>query len=104
LTWANIAGATKSSYLVTEANEDHQLRVIATSLDSDGGGTSATSAATPGVTDVTPSLLVTIGGTAQQGQVLTATANAPRGIDKTLYRTSCGGASVPPQRSTASSA
>jgi hypothetical protein len=61
-TWANIAGATKASYLVTEANEGHQLRIIATSSDPDGGGTSATSAATPAVMDVTPALSVTVSG------------------------------------------
>ena len=73
---------------MTEANEGHQLRVIATSSDPDGGGTSATSAATAVVTDVPPSLSVTVRGTAQQGQVLIATANATSDGDggKTTYQ------------------
>jgi hypothetical protein len=74
--WKNIAGATSSSYLVTEANEGHQLRVTATSSDADGGGASATSAPTAAVVDVTPALSGTVSGVAQQGQTLTATANA----------------------------
>jgi autotransporter passenger strand-loop-strand repeat protein len=87
-TWANITGATKSTYLVAEANEKHQLRVIATSSDPDGGGATATSAATAAVTDVPTSLSVTVSGTAQQGQVLTATANATSDGDggKTAYQ------------------
>jgi hypothetical protein len=73
-TWANITGATNATYAVTEANESHQLRVIATSSDADGGGTTATSAATTAVTDAPPTLAVTVSGTAQEGKVLTATA------------------------------
>ena len=57
-TWRNINGATSSSYLVTEANEGHQLRVVVTSLDPDGGGASATSAATAIVTDPAPTLTI----------------------------------------------
>ena len=57
-TWRNINGATSSSYFVTEANEGHQLRVVATSVDPDGGGASATSAATAIVTDPAPTLTI----------------------------------------------
>jgi probable HAF family extracellular repeat protein len=87
-TWANIKGATGSTYLVTEANEGHQLRVIATSSDADGGGTAATSTPTLAVTDIPPTLSVTVGGVAQQGQTLTATANAVSDGDggKTTYQ------------------
>src|SRR5262249_25170551 len=75
-TWSNISGATRSTYVPTEANETHQLRVIATSSDGDGGGTTATSAATAAVTDGPATLSVTVSGTAQEGQTLTATAVA----------------------------
>jgi hypothetical protein len=78
-TWSNISGATASTYVVTEANETHQLRVVATSTDSDGSGTSANSAATAAVTDIAPTLSVTVSGTAQEGQTLTATAVANDG-------------------------
>ncbi len=71
-TWTNITGATASTYLVTEANEGHQIRVITTSSDADGGSASATSAATAPVIDVTPTLSVTVSGIAQQGRILTA--------------------------------
>jgi uncharacterized protein YcsI (UPF0317 family) len=75
-TWSNISGATGSAYTAAEADEGHQLRVVATSTDSDGSGTTATSAATAAVVDITPALSVTISGTAQEGQTLTATAVA----------------------------
>src|SRR5262249_45317230 len=75
-TWSNISGATASTYTATEADEGHQLRVVATSTDSDGGGTTATSAATAAVIDIAPTLSATISGTAQKGQTLTATAVA----------------------------
>ena len=70
--WRNIAAATTPTYLVTEANEGHQIRVIATSADADGGNASATSTATAPVIDITPTLSVTVSGIAQQGQILTA--------------------------------
>jgi hypothetical protein len=50
-TWSNIVGATDPTYAISEANEGHRLRVVATSADNDGGGTSANSAATASVTD-----------------------------------------------------
>src|SRR5262249_46904686 len=57
-TWGDISGATGKFYLVTESDETHLLRVVVTSTDSDSnqgvnGGTTATSAATAAVTDVT---------------------------------------------------
>ena len=50
-TWSNISGATTSTYTATEGDEGHQLRVVATSTDSDGGGTTANSSATASVVD-----------------------------------------------------
>ena len=86
--WRNINGATAASYLVTEANEGHQLRVTATSSDSDGGGTSATSTATSPVIDITPAVSVSISGTAQQRQILTAVPNVSSDGDgvRTTYQ------------------
>jgi hypothetical protein len=57
-TWSNISGATASTYKIAESNEGHQLRVVATSTDSDGSGTSANSAATAAVTDAPPTLTI----------------------------------------------
>src|SRR5262249_56216214 len=52
-TWTNIFGATSQTYLVTEANEGHQIRVKETA-DGDGGpSVTSTSAATNTVTDIT---------------------------------------------------
>jgi hypothetical protein len=74
-TWSNIAGATGSTYTVTERNEGHELRVVATSTDSDGSGTTATSAPTNPVIDVTPMISVTERGVPQEGRTLTATVH-----------------------------
>ncbi len=76
--FVDISGATGLSYLVKEADEGAPLRIVATSTDGDGSGTTATSAATSAVIDAAPSLTVpVISGTAQEGQTLTATAAVP---------------------------
>jgi hypothetical protein len=54
--WTKIG--TRSTYVVTEATEGEKLRVVATSTDSDGGATKATSAATATVTDMAAQLLI----------------------------------------------
>ena len=73
--FVNIASATGLSYVAQEADEGATLRVVATSADSDGSGTTATSAATAAVTDISPTLSTpVISGTTQPGQTLTATA------------------------------
>src|SRR5207237_1379232 len=72
--FVNIAGVTSLSYVVQEADEGATLRIVATSSDSDGSGTTATSAATSAVTDIALAFTAaaSISGTAQEGQVLTA--------------------------------
>ncbi len=72
--WVNISGATGPTYRVIEPNENHQLRVLARSSDPDSGNASATSAPTAAVIDVTPTISVTVSGSAQEGQLLSATA------------------------------
>src|SRR5438094_27140 len=67
--FAAIAGATSLSYVITSADSGAQLEIIATSADTDGTGTTTTSAATA---TVTSGLSVTVSGTAQEGQTLTA--------------------------------
>src|SRR5262249_21781014 len=79
-TWSNIAGATGSTYSPTAADDGHQLRVVATSSDADGSGTTATSAATAAIA---PALAVTVSGTAQEGQTLTAIVT---GADAVTYQ------------------
>src|SRR5205085_2937944 len=68
--FAAIAGATSLRYVITSADSGAQLEIIATSTDTDGTGTTTTSAATA---TVTSGLSVTVSGTAQEGQTLTAT-------------------------------
>jgi len=68
--FAAIAGATSLSYVITSADIGAQLEIVATSTDTDGTGTTTTSAATA---TVTSGLSVTVSGTAQEGQTLTAT-------------------------------
>ncbi len=75
-TWTNIAGATAATYQVVEQDEGYQIRVAATFTDDTGQTASATSAATTPVIDITPTLSVSVSGTAQEGQTLTATAHA----------------------------
>src|SRR5262249_36331520 len=58
------------SYVITSADIGAQLEIIATSADTDGTGTTTTSAATATVTS--GGLSVTVSGTAQEGQTLTA--------------------------------
>jgi hypothetical protein len=86
-TWMNIAGATGSTYRVTEANEGHKIRVAASFKDDTGQTASATSAATAAVLDVKPTLSVTSSGTARQGQTLTAHVHETSDGDggKTIY-------------------
>ena len=83
--FVNIASATGLSYVVPEADEGATLRVVATSADSDGSGTTATGAATAAVTDISATLSTpVISGTAQEGQTLTATAAVANDSDATV--------------------
>ncbi len=72
--WTDIAGATTSTYTPVEGDEGKFLHVVETATDSDGGpAITSTSAATSAVADITPALSgVSISGTAQEGQTLTA--------------------------------
>src|SRR5207247_1667239 len=76
-TWTNISGASSLSYIVTEANEGNALRIVATSSDGDGSGTSANSAATGAVQDsldLSASLTGLTGGNAVQGTAMSVTS------------------------------
>ena len=69
--FASIAGATGLSYVVQSTDVGSQIQLVATSTDSDGSGTTTTSAPTGTVTSANV-LSVTVSGTAQEGQTLTA--------------------------------
>jgi hypothetical protein len=85
--WGNITAATSSTYVVTEANETHQLRVIATMTDTDGGGATATSAASTAVIDAAPTVTTpAITGAAQEGKVLTASASSGQSDNPLKYQ------------------
>src|SRR6202011_2552235 len=67
--YANIAGATSASYLVSEANETDLIQVVATVTNENGVTTSATSAPTAAVLDAAPTVSTPlIAGSAQEGQ------------------------------------
>ena len=80
--WESCAGATCSTispqpgatYTLTPADVGHTIEVIETATATDGT-TTATSTPTPAVISLPPvnTVLPTIGGTAQEGQVLTLT-------------------------------
>ncbi len=90
--YVNIAGATGTgptflSYTPVEADEGATLRIVATSTDTNGLGTTATSiATTQAVADVAPAFTTspTISGNAAVGQVLTATAAVANDSDATV--------------------
>src|SRR5205085_545256 len=69
---SDISGANASTYTVTEANENHQIQVLASFTDDTSVLVSATSNATSSVVDDS-SLSVTVTGTAKEGATLTAT-------------------------------
>ncbi len=92
----NISGATNSTYTVSEADETKTITVVVTdTADNGGGSTSVTSAATTTVIDVAPTLTnVSITGTAQEGQVLTAHATANEADDPLTYQWKSGGTNI----------
>ncbi len=69
--WADIRYATDSTYTLTEADENHFIRVEASFVDDTGQTITADSDPTCSVID-DASLSVTITGTAQENQILTA--------------------------------
>ena len=63
------------------------LRVVATATNDDGATATATSAATSAILDASPSVSTpTIGGTAQEGQTLTASATAGQSDNNVAYQ------------------
>jgi serralysin len=72
--WSDIAGATASSFTPTEAQVGLKLRVLASYTDGLGKAESVASTSTAAVANVNdaPTGKVSIGGTAQQGSLLTA--------------------------------
>ena len=79
-----ISGATGSTYTPTEADIGAQLRVVATTLGTDGFRTVAISADTAAVTDHLTVTQPAISGTTQVGQVLTASAPTVDNADATI--------------------
>ena len=70
----NVVGATGPSYTLGNADVGHSIDVVAKYTDGDGTAEAVTSATTSAVTNVNdpPTGSVTISGTAQENQVLTA--------------------------------
>jgi hypothetical protein len=85
--WADIGGATSSTYTPVEGDETRFLRVVETASDSDGGpSTTSTSAATTVVSDITLAFTsaASISGTAKEGSVLTAVNGALNDSDASV--------------------
>jgi hypothetical protein len=70
--WTDIFGASAITYTVAEGDENGFLRVAASFTDDTRQSVTAASSATAKVTDVTPSLTVSLFGIPQDGEVLTA--------------------------------
>ncbi len=70
--WTYISGATAKTYTAAESDENGFLRAVASFTDDTAQTVTAVSSATAKVTDVTPSLTVSLSGVPQDGQVLTA--------------------------------
>jgi FecR protein/Bacterial Ig-like domain len=80
-------GTDSSTYVVQEADEGSKIRVVATTSDADNSGTaSATSNATAAVIDKAPSITVSISGTAQEGQTLSAVVSGAEADDTLTYQ------------------
>jgi hypothetical protein len=71
-----IGGATGSTYVVAEADEGASIQVVASFTNDTGQSVQATSTPTGIVIDAPPTLSVSIGGSAKDGQTLTAIAVA----------------------------
>jgi FecR protein/WD40-like Beta Propeller Repeat len=83
--FTNAIGA-GSTYQVKEADEGFKIEVKATATNDNGVAVTQTSAQTTAVIDVTPTVTVpTIGGTAQEGQTLTAVATAGQADNALTY-------------------
>src|SRR6202022_2661903 len=79
-------GSDSATYRVLEGDEGAQVRVVASSTDTDGGTASTTSSATSAVTDITPALTaVTIASAAKEGDTLTASGAAANDVDAVVH-------------------
>jgi hypothetical protein len=65
-----------ADYVVQQGDEGHQIEVVATATNADDVSTSATSAPTLAVSDIAPTLSVSVSGKAQDGATLNAVATA----------------------------
>jgi hypothetical protein len=88
--WNDIGGATANTYVAAEADENDNLRVIASFTDDTNQNVKAVSDPTPKVVDVRPSLAISISGDTQEGSTLTAapklTTNADNSVKDVTYQ------------------
>jgi len=93
----NIAGATSSTYILTQAEVGKIITVVATYTDSQGTGKTVTSAATSAVADIDDAgTIADITGTAKQGQTLSAGAitDMDGGITGITYQWKANGVNI----------
>src|SRR5262249_15247005 len=76
-----------ASYVVQEGDEGYHLKVVATDTADNSGGTTTANATTSGtVIDATLSITVSISGTAQEGQTLSAVVSGTEADDTLSYQ------------------
>jgi hypothetical protein len=94
----NISGATSSTYTLQQADVGKAITVVATYTDAHGPSKTVTSAATGAVAALgdAPGTIAAIGGTATQGQVLTAGAitDADGGVTGTTWQWKADGVNI----------
>src|SRR5437773_3883702 len=95
---SNIAGATGASLTLTEAQVGQTITVVASYTDGHGTAESVASSATGAVANVNdlPTGSVTISGTAEQGEVLTAsnTLADADGLGTVSYQWQANGSNI----------
>ncbi|MGC8712879.1 MAG: N,N-dimethylformamidase beta subunit family domain-containing protein, partial [Leptodesmis sp.] len=83
-TWTNISGATSATLNLAQAQVGNQVRVTANYTDAQGSSESLTSTATGVVANVNDPGAISISGSANQGNTLTANVSDPDGVPATI--------------------
>src|SRR6202030_4157533 len=98
LSYAWVSGgttlATAATYTVAETDEGNTITLSVTDTADFSGGSATASATSASVIDQTPSISVSIGGTAQEGQVLAAIVSGHEADDTLSYAWVSGGTTL----------
>jgi hypothetical protein len=83
-----------TTYTVAEGDEGGSITLSVTDVGANSGGTTVASAVTSTVIDATPSITVSVGGTAQEGQTLSAMVSGAESDDTLSYAWISNGGTV----------